>query len=45
LEESGLVMRKLADSTRPLVASPGLLAELGGPLASTDLTTMPSFDW
>lgn len=45
LEESGLVMRRLADSTQRLVASPGLLAGRTGPLEPDDLATLPSLDW
>jgi DNA-binding transcriptional LysR family regulator len=45
LEESGLVMRRFADSTQRLVASPALLAERGRPRAPADLATLPSLDW
>lgn len=45
LEESGLVMRRLGDSTQCLVASPGLLAARPGPLDPAELATMPSLDW
>lgn len=45
LEESGLVMRRLAESAQRLVASPGLLAGRPGPLAPADLAGLPSLDW
>jgi DNA-binding transcriptional LysR family regulator len=45
LEESGLVMRRLANSRQRLVASPALLAEHGCPNEPADLATLPSLDW
>ena len=45
LEESDLIMRRLAPSTQRLVASPGLVADLPEPFVVTDLATLPSIDF
>jgi DNA-binding transcriptional LysR family regulator len=45
LEDSGLVMRTLADSPQRLVASPDFLKGLGLPLVPADLSKLPSLDW
>ena len=46
LDDSDLVIRKLADSTQRLVASPVLLAGSSAPpLAPADLTGLPSLAW
>ncbi|MBX3568707.1 MAG: LysR family transcriptional regulator [Rhizobiaceae bacterium] len=46
LGDSDLVMRKFADSTQRLVASPGLLEQCAArPLTPADLTAMPSLAW
>lgn len=46
LEDSGLVMRVLGDSTQRLVASPALLQAhgLSAPLLPADLSSLPSLD-
>jgi DNA-binding transcriptional LysR family regulator len=45
LEDSDLVVRKLADSPQRLVASPSVLKELSGPLVPADLAALPSLAW
>lgn len=45
LEDSGLVMRVLADSAQRLVASPDLLAAAGPFKHPDNLTRLPSLDW
>jgi DNA-binding transcriptional LysR family regulator len=45
IEESGLVMRRLAESAQRLVASPALLAGRASPLEPGDLANLPSLDW
>jgi len=45
LEDSDLVVRKLADSPQRLVASPALVKDLANPLLPTDLATLPSLAW
>ncbi len=45
LEDSGLVMRTLADSPQRLVASPDFLRDLDLPLVPADLGNLPSLDW
>lgn len=45
LEESDLVMRRLAPSTQRLVASPGLIADLPQPVVVADLAGLPSIDF
>lgn len=46
LDDSGLVMRKFADSTQRLVASPGLLEAFAvRPLTPPDLAALPSLAW
>lgn len=45
LEDSGLVMRSLAESPQRLVASPEFLKGLGLPLVPADLSKLPSLDW
>ncbi|MDT4831947.1 HTH-type transcriptional regulator DmlR [compost metagenome] len=45
LEDSGLVMRTLAESPQRLVASPDFLKGLGLPLVPADLSKLPSLDW
>jgi DNA-binding transcriptional LysR family regulator len=45
LEESDLVVRKLADSQQRLVASPSALKELSRPLLPADLAALPSLAW
>ncbi|WP_315926689.1 LysR family transcriptional regulator [Mesorhizobium sp. SP-1A] len=46
LDDSDLVIRKLAESTQRLVASPGLLAAcLSRPAVPADLAAMPSLAW
>jgi DNA-binding transcriptional LysR family regulator len=45
LEDSGLVMRVLADSPQRLVACPELVARLPSPLAPAELAAAPSIDW
>lgn len=45
LDDSDLVIRKLADSTQRLVASPVLVKDLSHPLVPADLTTLPSLAW
>lgn len=44
LEDSDLALRVLSDRGQCLVASPGLLAELGKPTVPADLTGYPSLD-
>ncbi|SFC60170.1 transcriptional regulator, LysR family [Polaromonas sp. OV174] len=44
LEDSGLVMRVLGDSTQCLVASPQLLKSISAPLVPADLGHLPSLD-
>jgi len=45
LEDSDLVIRKLADSPQRLVASPTLLKEFSRPLLPADLAALPSLAW
>jgi len=45
LEDSDLVIRKLADSPQRLVASPSVIAPLARPLVPADLSTLPSLAW
>lgn len=45
LEDSDLVVRKLADSPQRLVASPLLCNHLPKPLVPADLATLPSLAW
>lgn len=45
LEDSDLVIRKLADSPQRLVASPSLVQTFARPLVPTDLATLPSLAW
>jgi DNA-binding transcriptional LysR family regulator len=45
LEDSDLVVRKLADSPQRLVASPLLCKHLPRPLVPADLATLPSLAW
>lgn len=45
LEDSDLVVRKLADSPQRLVASPELVKDLPRPLRPADLTALPSLAW
>ncbi|HEV2573033.1 MAG TPA: LysR family transcriptional regulator [Beijerinckiaceae bacterium] len=45
LDDSDLVIRKLADSTQRLVASPALVKDLSHQLVPADLTTLPSLAW
>ena len=45
LEESDLIVRKLADSPQRLVASPSLLKEISRPLLPVDLAALPSLAW
>ncbi|MDT2022242.1 LysR family transcriptional regulator [Methylocella sp. CPCC 101449] len=45
LDDSDLVIRKLADSTQRLVASPVLVKDLSHQLVPADLTTLPSLAW
>jgi len=45
LEDSDLVIRKLADSPQRLVASPSLLEPLSRPLVPADLAALPSLAW
>lgn len=45
LEEEGLVVRKLAESTQRLVANPAVLEGLPRPLTPADLGMLPSLAW
>ncbi|AHK45503.1 LysR family transcriptional regulator [Ensifer adhaerens] len=45
LEESDLVIKRLAESGQRLVASPGLLGQDARPLKPADLTDLPSLAW
>lgn len=45
LEDSDLVIRKLADSPQRLVASPALLKDFPRPLLPADLAALPSLAW
>lgn len=45
LEESDLVVRRLAESPQRLVASPALLQGFARPLVPADLAAMPSLAW
>lgn len=45
LEDSDLVVRKLADSPQRLVASPAILKELSHPPLPADLAALPSLAW
>lgn len=45
LEESDLVMRRLAPSTQRLVANPSLIANLPQPFVAADLASLPSIDF
>jgi DNA-binding transcriptional LysR family regulator len=45
LEDSDLVVRKLADSPQRLIASPTILKALSRPLLPADLAVLPSLAW
>jgi len=45
LEDSDLVIRKLADSPQRLVASPSLVRAFARPFVPADLPTLPSLAW
>jgi len=45
LEDSDLVIRKLADSPQRLVASPSLVQAFARPLLPADLSALPSLAW
>lgn len=45
LEDSDLVIRKLADSPQRLIGSPSVVTSLSRPLVPADLSTMPSLAW
>ncbi|MGO4740761.1 LysR family transcriptional regulator [Bosea sp. 2KB_26] len=45
LEDSDMVIRKLAESTQRLVGSPALLEQFARPIVPADLTTLPSLAW
>jgi DNA-binding transcriptional LysR family regulator len=45
LEDSDLVIRKLADSPQRLVASPSLVQAFARPLVPADLAALPSLAW
>jgi DNA-binding transcriptional LysR family regulator len=45
IEDSDLVVRKLADSPQRLVASPSVLKEFSRPLLPADLAALPSLAW
>jgi DNA-binding transcriptional LysR family regulator len=45
LEDSDLVVRKLADSPQRIVASPGLVRHLATPVRPADLSGLPSLAW
>jgi DNA-binding transcriptional LysR family regulator len=45
LEDSDLVIRKLADSPQQLVASPSLVKAFTRPLVPADLSALPSLAW
>lgn len=45
LEDSGLIVRKLATSHQKLVAAPAFLASHGLPASPADLAAMPSLGW
>ena len=45
LDDSDLVIRKLAESTQLLVASPAVLKDLSRPLVPADLAALPSLAW
>ncbi|MGH7079223.1 MAG: LysR substrate-binding domain-containing protein [Acetobacteraceae bacterium] len=45
MEDSDLVIRRLADSPQLLVASPAVAAALSRPLIPADLSTLPSLAW
>jgi DNA-binding transcriptional LysR family regulator len=45
LEDSDLVVRKLADSPQRLVASPSVLKDVSRPLVPADLAALPSLAW
>lgn len=45
LEDSNLVIRKLADSPQRLVASPALVGQFSRPLVPADLSSLASFGW
>jgi DNA-binding transcriptional LysR family regulator len=44
LQDTGLVLRTLADSSQCLVAAPQLLTRLGAPTVPSDLSALPSMD-
>jgi DNA-binding transcriptional LysR family regulator len=44
LQDSGLVLRTLGDSSQCLVAAPPLLQRLGAPAVPSDLAALPSLD-
>lgn len=45
LDDSDLVIRKLADSPQRLIASPFIVKHLSGPLRPADLAGLPSLAW
>ncbi|HXT78944.1 MAG TPA: LysR family transcriptional regulator [Acetobacteraceae bacterium] len=45
LEDSDLIIRKLADSPQRLVAGPAVVAALARPLVPADLSMLPSLAW
>lgn len=45
LEDSDLVIRKLAESPQRLVASPSMLKDFSRPLVPADLAALPSLAW
>jgi DNA-binding transcriptional LysR family regulator len=45
LEDSDLIVRKLADSPQRLVASPSVLKDVSRPLVPADLAALPSLAW
>jgi DNA-binding transcriptional LysR family regulator len=45
LEDSDLVIRKLADSPQRLVASPSMVTAFARPLVPADLSALPSLAW
>lgn len=44
LEDTGLVLRTLADSSQCLIAAPQLLTRFGAPTVPSDLNALPSMD-
>ena len=45
LDDSELIIRKLAESTQRLVVSPSLVKGLSGPFVPADLASLPSLGW